>query len=95
MSAYGMNSALWGVYTSADDSELFLSEPDAYLSRFELETDERDALAARDYGKLLDLGAHPFLIYKMALRTAGGFSMELIERYLGSVSGHELRDIVT
>ncbi|MGP6177750.1 hypothetical protein ACTU6U_10665 [Microbacterium sp. A196] len=95
MSQFGMNSALWNIYTSAENTALFLSDPDTYLGRFELEPAEREAIRSSEWGVLLDLGAHPFLMYKMFLRTSGGFSMEAVQRYLGKVHGHPLRDVVT
>lgn len=95
MSVYGIDSALWGVYTSRVNAELFRQDASAYLDGFELTPDEAAALSAQDFATLLDLGAHPFLMYKMALRLEGGFSITFLERYLGPLRGHPLRDIVT
>jgi hypothetical protein len=95
VSIHGIDSALWGVYTSRENAQQLREQPDAYLQRFELTKEETAAIIAQDYGALIDLGAHPFLMYKMALRLAGGFSMEFFERYMVALRGHELRDIVT
>jgi protocatechuate 4,5-dioxygenase alpha chain len=95
MTQLGMNSALWGVYTSAENAERIRTEPEAYLASFELSAEEATALAAQDYATLLQLGAHPFLMFKMAFRLAGGFSMEFIQGYVGQLEGLDLRDIVT
>lgn len=95
MSVYGMDSALWGVYTSRENTERLRTDSANYLSQFDLSPEEAEAIAAFDFGALLDLGAHPFLMYKMALRLEGGFSISFLDRYLGPLRGHELRDIVT
>jgi serine/threonine protein kinase HipA of HipAB toxin-antitoxin module len=95
MSRYGIDSALWGVYTSAENARLLLSDPASYLARFPLSDTERDALAGQDYRALLQAGAHPFLMYKMALRINGGFSLPFVMDYVGQLEGLELGDIVT
>jgi hypothetical protein len=92
MTQLGMNSALWGVYTSAENAERIRKEPETYLATFDLTAEEA---TAQDYATLLQLGAHPFLMFKMAFRLAGGFSMEFIQGYVGQLEGLELRDITT
>ena len=95
MSIFAMNSALWSVYTSQENAEQLRSDADSYVARFDLTPEEAAAIARQDFAALLDLGAHPFLMYKMALRLEGRFSIEFLERYLGPLRGHHLRDIVT
>lgn len=95
MSVLGVDSALWGVYTTQENANRLRTDPDAYLAQFDLTEEESHAIAAQDFAFLLDAGAHPFLMYKMALRLEGRFSIEFLERYLGPLRGHELRDIVT
>ncbi|MCY1674948.1 hypothetical protein OVA06_09540 [Pseudarthrobacter sp. SL88] len=95
MSIYGINSALWGVYTSPENGQQLREQPDDYIARFDLTPQEATAITAQDYAALLDMGAHPFLMYKMALRLEGRFSIEFLQRYLGRLRGHQLRDIVT
>lgn len=95
MSIYGMDSALWGVYTSSENAEELRTNPAGYLSRFELTPQESDAISSQDFATLLDLGAHPFLMYKTALRLEGAFSIPFLERYLEPLRGHKLRDVVT
>lgn len=95
MSVYGLDSALWGVYTSQESAELLRTAPHTYLEPFDLTEEEARAIAEQDFAALLDLGAHPFLMYKMALRLEGAFSLSFLERYLGQLQGHSLRDIVT
>ncbi|HWI30069.1 MAG TPA: hypothetical protein VNT50_01125 [Microbacterium sp.] len=95
MTQLGINTALWNVYTSEANARLIREDPDTYLAEFELSEAERVALAQQDYRTLLELGAHPFLMFKMAFRLAGGFSMEFIENYVGQLQGLSLRDIVT
>lgn len=95
MSKYGLDAAMWHIYTSQDNARRFREDVDAYLAKFPLSEEEREALASEDRAALLELGAHPFLIYKMALRLAGGFSMEFITSYLAPLQGKTLRDIIT
>jgi hypothetical protein len=95
MSQLGMNSALWGVYTSTANADALTTTPESYLNGFDLTDEERLAIAEQDYAALLMLGAHPFLMFKMAFRLAGGFSHEFVNGYVGALSGLELRDIVT
>ena len=95
MSIYAVDSALWGVYTSQENAEELRGDPAGYVARFDMTPEEAAAVATQDFGALLDLGAHPFLMYKMALRLEGRFSIEFLERYLGALRGHHLRDIIT
>jgi hypothetical protein len=95
MSIFAMDSALWGIYTSQENAEQLRTNAPSYLAEFDLTPEEAAAIAQQDFGTLLDLGAHPFLMYKMALRLEGRFSIEFLERYLGPLRGHQLRDIVT
>lgn len=96
MSQLGVNSALWSAYTSAENTGLLRSSPDAMLAPFDLTEAERAALAAQDWRTLLEGGAHPFLMFKLLLRLMGpGFSMEYLQSYLGQLEGAHLRDIVT
>jgi hypothetical protein len=95
MSQLSMNTALWGVYTSETNANRIRTDANAYLADFDLTDEEREAIATQDYAALLGLGAHPFLMFKMAFRLAGGFSMEFIQSYVGQLEGSELRDIVT
>lgn len=95
MSKLGINSALWGVFTSVENADQFGIDPDDYLAQFDLTPEEGAAIVVQDYATLLTLGAHPFLMFKMAFRLAGGFSMEFIESYVAQLEGLELRDIVT
>lgn len=95
MSVYAVDSALWNVYTSDVNAQLLRNDPEAFVGRFDLSPLEREAIVREDFGALLDLGAHPFLMYKFALRLEGQFSLEFFERYMNSLRGHELRDIVT
>ncbi len=95
MSIHGLNTALWGVYTSRANAEDLRDQPHEYVARFELTAEEAAAIAGQDYAALLELGAHPFLMYKTALRLEGQFSIEFLKRYLGPLQGHQLRDIVT
>ncbi|WP_165838107.1 hypothetical protein [Pseudarthrobacter sp. AG30] len=95
MSIYALDTALWGIYTSQQNAEQIRTNPETYVRGYDLTAEEADALRNQNFGALLDLGAHPFLMYKMALRIEGGFSIDFLQRYLGPLRNHSLRDIVT
>lgn len=95
MSKLGMNKALWAMYTSAERTEQALSDPAAFLADFDLTPHESSAVAALDFAALLTAGAHPFLMFKAALRTRGPMNLPKLREYVGQLHGLELRDIVT
>lgn len=95
MSVLGMNRVLHSVYVSAEQARRLKEEPEALLADYDLTDRERRAIAELDYRTLLQEGAHPFLMYKTALRMADPFTFESLKQYIGSIHGLELRDIVT
>jgi hypothetical protein len=61
MSWYAMNQAMAELHLAAN-RELFASDPDTYLSRFELTDAECAAVRAKDVLALWDLGAQPYIL---------------------------------
>lgn len=68
MSWYGMNQAMAELHVAAN-RELFASDPDAYLTRFPLADEEREALRNKDVLKLWDLKAQPYILRGFQRRT--------------------------
>ncbi|HEX6511248.1 MAG TPA: hypothetical protein VF157_03045 [Chloroflexota bacterium] len=79
MSWYGMNQAMAELHLAAN-RELFSSNADAYLSRFELNADERRAIRDKDVLALWDLGAQPYIL--RAFQRRNGISDEDFNRAL-------------
>ena len=63
---YRINRAIFDLVQSSDRSEL-VADKAAFLSRYPLEPEERQALEAPDWPTLLKLGALPNLIFKYYL----------------------------
>ena len=63
---YRVNRAIFDLVQSPDRRELVADKP-AFLSRYQLEPEEREALEAPDWPTLLELGALPNLIFKYYL----------------------------
>lgn len=69
MSKYLMNKFIHHVNMNEAAEKGYKNNPRAYVEQWEkgeklkLETEEREALAARDYVKLYALGAHPFTLW--------------------------------
>lgn len=61
MSWYAMNQAMAELHLAAN-RELFASDPDGYLARFELTDQERLAVRGKDILALWDMGAQPYIL---------------------------------
>lgn len=68
-----MNQAMAELHVAAN-RELFASDPDQYLARFELTDEERKAIRDRDVLALWDLGAQPYIL--RAFQRRNGISDE-------------------
>ncbi len=63
---YRVNRAIFDLVRDPDRRSL-IEDKAAFLSRYPLEANEREALEAPDWPKLLELGALPNLIFKYYL----------------------------
>ncbi len=69
MSKYLVNKFIHHVNMSEAAEKEYVKDPRGYLEQWEkaeklkLGDEEREALAARDYGNLYALGAHPFTLW--------------------------------
>jgi hypothetical protein len=69
MSKYVMNKLIHHVNMNEAAEKEYKDNPRAYVEKWEkgeklkLTAEEREALAAKDYGKLYALGVHPFTLW--------------------------------
>jgi hypothetical protein len=69
MSKYLMNKLIHLVNMNQDAEKEYRETPREFVEKWEntqklnLEPEEREALATKDYGKLYALGAHPFTLW--------------------------------
>jgi aromatic-ring opening dioxygenase LigAB LigA subunit len=69
MSKYLMNKLIHIVNMNEEAEKEYAADPRGFVEKWEktqklkLEAEEREALAAKDYGKLYALGAHPFTLW--------------------------------
>jgi hypothetical protein len=69
MSKYLMNKLIHHVNMNKAAEEEYVADPRAFVNEWEksqklkFSAEEREALAAKDYGKLYALGAHPFTLW--------------------------------
>lgn len=69
MSKYAMNKLIHHVNMNEAAEQAYKTNPREFVSCWETEqklkltAEEREALATKDYGKLYELGAHPFTLW--------------------------------
>ena len=69
MSKYLVNKLIHLVNMNQEAEERYAAHPREFVNQWEktqklkLEPEEREALAAKDYGELYALGAHPFTLW--------------------------------
>jgi hypothetical protein len=69
MSKYLMNKLIHIVNMNEEAEKEYAANPREFVEKWEktqklkLEAEEREALAAKDYGRLYALGAHPFTLW--------------------------------
>ena len=68
MSWYWMNQAMAELHLAAN-RELFKTDSDAYLARYDLTDRERAALRDRNVLELWDMGAQPYILRGFQRRT--------------------------
>lgn len=95
MSRYMLDKALWRYARENDFRSRWQSDPASVLGDFDLTQEERSALESGGLRNIFQLGAHPFLIYSFAIARNGGWSFELMERYVAELDGLTLGDIET
>lgn len=71
--AYRLNKLLYS-FNRAENREAFNADPAAYCDRYRLPDDQRAALIAEEYLKLLKMGANIYYLAKLAVPK--GFTMQ-------------------
>jgi len=72
MSKYLMNKLIHYVNMSESAEDEYTANPRSFVEKWEkaqklkLTSEEREALATKDYGKLYALGAHPFTLWSFS-----------------------------
>jgi hypothetical protein len=67
MSAYTLQKAIRSINRRPEARAEFDSAPEAFAARYELSSEEKAALLARDYGALYRLGVHGLLLRPFSL----------------------------
>lgn len=49
------------------ERELFVAEPEAFMTRFGLSEDQKDAVRRRDFLRMIELGGNIYFIYKIGM----------------------------
>ena len=47
--------------------ESFVADPEAFMTRFGLSDEQRDAVRRRDFGRMIELGGNIYFIYKIGM----------------------------
>lgn len=95
MSRYALDKVLWTYAREADFRARFDAGADAAVAGRGLSGPELEALARRDFRAILELGAHPFLLYSFAIAANGGWSFDMMKDYVAQLDGVVLGDIET
>lgn len=64
--AYGLNKLLFS-FNHAENREAFAADPAAYADKFDLTTEQREALLGKDFLQMIRLGANIYYVAKMAI----------------------------
>jgi protocatechuate 4,5-dioxygenase alpha chain len=95
MSRYALDKVLWTYAREPDFRARFDADAGAAVAGRGLSGPERAALERRDFRAILELGAHPFLLYSFAIAANGGWSFDMMKDYVARLDGVVLGDIET
>jgi len=95
MTRYALDKVLWRYGREADFKAAFDAKPAAAIAGMELSDEECRALETRDARAIFLCGAHPFLLYSFTIASEGGWSFDMMQRYVGALEGLEPGDIET
>lgn len=95
MTKYAVDKILWQVAKQPEFSTRFFTNPEATISKYELDDLERNAIISLELRDIFKLGAHPFLLYSFAIAKNKGWSVEFMRQYVNELKGLELGDIET
>jgi protocatechuate 4,5-dioxygenase alpha subunit len=88
---YQVNSFFFSLM-KADNRNAFKADEDAYLSRFAMTDEQRRAIRARDWNKLLRLGGNIF--YMLKLSFCDGLSVQQLAGQMTGLSAEGYRDLL-
>lgn len=83
---YNVHKFLWELRRNPALADRFKQDPEGTLQAYGLADEERRALLERDFRKLYDAGANPYILYFGALQM-GVSRPEFYERLRGERSG--------
>ena len=70
-----------------ENREAFKRDEDAYLDGYRMTAEQRDAVRARDWNRMLDLGANVFFLIKLAF--CDGLSVQKLAAQMTGVTPEE------
>ncbi len=95
MTRYALDKVLWTYAREPGFKARFDADPGEAVGERGLSEPERAALEQRDFRAIIELGAHPFLLYAFAIAAHGGWSFDLMKTYVAQLEGVVLGDIET
>ena len=76
----------------ADNRDAFRADPEAYLERFPMSVEQREAVLARDWLRMLQLGGNIYYTFKLA--AFDGLSMQDVGGKMSGVSTAEFTSMM-
>jgi len=84
MTQFATERAMWDLTASPENVQLFNSDPDAFLGRYELTDAEKALLKDKNVKALAEQGNSEYLIMTFWVATSGGFAT--LPEYLGRMN---------
>lgn len=75
-----------------ENREKFRAEPDAYLDKFPMSAEQREAVEERDWLRMLHLGGNIYYTYKLA--AFDGLSMQAVGGLMSGLTEDEFRNMM-
>lgn len=88
---YALNSFCMSL-NEADNREAFRADPEAYLDRFALTPEQREAVVNRDWLGLLRLGGNIYFTFKLAI--FDGMSMQAVGGEMSGITREEFVEMM-
>lgn len=76
----------------AENRARFLVDPHGYVAEFPLSAEQREAILARDYNRMLELGGNIYFLSKIA--AADGHSFQKIGAMMSGITEEEFRNMM-
>ncbi len=88
---YHLNQFLYTLM-KAENRKVFLADQPAYLAKFELTAEQREAVLTRNWNRLLELGGVAYALAKLAF--TDGRSYQFMAAQMTGMSEHEYVDMM-